>query len=68
MPGAASFSGGFGGGAKMRQNGECQGIRQCQQLVCALEVRPQVVNDDGSVKDATDLTELPSKNLLSIVQ
>jgi hypothetical protein len=63
---AASFQGGFPRVAKMRKNGECQGIRQGKQLARGLEVFPEIINNDGSVKDATDLAELPSRHLLAI--
>jgi hypothetical protein len=51
----------------MRKNRECQGIRQGKQLVRGLEVFPEIVNNDGGVKDATDLTELPSGHLPPII-
>jgi hypothetical protein len=66
VSGAASFCGGFHRVAKMRKNGECKGIRQSKQLVRGLEVLSEIVNNDGGVKDATDLMELPSRHLLSI--
>jgi hypothetical protein len=51
----------------MRKNGECQGIRQSKQLARGLQVLPEIVNNDGGVKDATDLTELPSRHLLPML-
>jgi hypothetical protein len=68
VSGAASFCGGFHRVAKMRENRECKGIRQCQQLVRDLEVLSEIVNNNGGVKDATDLMELPSRHLPSITQ
>jgi hypothetical protein len=66
VSGAASFCGGFHRVAKVRENRECEGIRQSKQLARDLELRSEIVNDNGGVKDAPDLTELPSRHLLSI--
>jgi hypothetical protein len=68
VSGAASFCGGFQRVAKVRENGECKGIRQGKQLVRDREVLSEIVNNNGGVKDATDLMELPSRHLLSITE
>jgi hypothetical protein len=64
---AASFSGGLHGVAKVRKNGACQGIRQCKHLLRGLEVFPEIVNNDGRVKDAPDFPQLPSEHLFPMV-
>jgi hypothetical protein len=64
MSGAASFSGGLRRGAKMGKDGERQAIRQGKQLARGLEACPEIVNNDGGVKDATDLPEVPARDLL----
>jgi hypothetical protein len=68
MSGAPSFYGGFHRVAKMREHRECKGIRQCKQLARDLELLSEIVNNNGGVKDATDLMELPSRHLPSITK
>jgi hypothetical protein len=50
----------------MRKDGERQGIWQCKQSVRNLEASPEIVNNDGGVKDAADLTEFPSRDLFPV--
>jgi len=64
--GAVSFPCGFRRGAKMGKNRECQAIRQRQQLTRGLEVSPEIVNNNGGVKDATHLPHPPAQDLLPV--
>jgi hypothetical protein len=68
VSGAASFCGGFHGVAQMGKNGEGERIGQGKQLARGGEALPEIVNNDGGVKDAADLPQLPSGHRLPVTK